>query len=373
MYLAVYGVLFVATCLKTKYKQLEDKIYKFLIVALWLFLALRWGQGTDFFGYYYIFQNINTLKDAVINPLSLHSEIGFRILCWLFRDNYFLLIFSISTFEMLMLDRFIKRHCENKILSLLLFYPTFYLTYFFSALRAGLVIAIILGYAYDMLLENKLKSFCACILLAACLHSVALVFLLAPIFMRIRFEMYPKFFAIALGLSVIFSIPFVNHLIAKVPYLGPKIAYYISAPTISVFAFAERTISVVLIFVLRECVALNERNVVVEKTLRVYCGGFLIYLLLLTNPFMASRAFALYKVLEIPLFAYYATRMGRYKTAVIALVILMSFAMTIKNIYTYTYEGEYFDFVNVLNFPYVSVFNKEDIYNFRTGYLMQLL
>ena len=57
----------------------------------------------------------------------------------------------------------------------------------------------------------------------------------------------------------------------------------------------------------------------------------------------------------------------------ILIFIFISIVMTIKNINSYIEQGNYKNFVGVFNFPYVTVFNQEEIYSFRDSELYKLI
>ncbi len=373
MYIAVLGGLLFSNCFYKEKNKNSDRLYKVLITVLWAFLAFRWGQGTDFFGYCYIFNKISTLSDALYNPLNLHSEIGFRFLCWAFHSNYSFLLFCIATFEMMMLDLFIKKHCENKILSLLLFYPTIYLTYFFSALREGIVIAFIMGVSLDLLLKGKYVKFVISILFVSLFHIVAVVFLLAPFFMRINARKKAICIIIACFIFLVLQLSAVRSLLEQIPFWGNAIAEYTAVSSVSIVAATERTISVALINALRKHCYEENGEKKYDLLFNIYFGGFLLYIVLMGNPLSSSRVFVLFKCLELPLISYYANRSGKYREVFVSAFIMLAVLLTIKNISSYISQGKYYSQVNILNYPYVTIFNKDDIYMYRESVYYSVL
>ena len=105
------------------------------MVGMWLILCIRYGQGSDYFSYHDLFEKFSDFNVALYNPNDEHGEIGFRLLCAIFPFRYQWFIIAVSTFEMWMLHRFIKYYSKNPLLTLFLFYPTYYLTYYFSIIR----------------------------------------------------------------------------------------------------------------------------------------------------------------------------------------------------------------------------------------------
>ena len=151
--------------------QGKDKRHYFFYVAflfLTIAICLRYGQGTDYFGY----MNVFLKRD--------HGEIGYTILQELFETLHLpfeLMVAVIALFQMLCIYRAIMKYSPYKLFSLLLVYPTIYLTYFFSAIRQGIVIAFFLGFMLEWIFTDKwLKYVVSCLVLAT-FHSSALVLL----------------------------------------------------------------------------------------------------------------------------------------------------------------------------------------------------
>ena len=55
-------------------------MYAFLMILLSFILCLRYGQGTDYFSYYYIYNVQTTFENAINNPYHLNCEVGFGML-----------------------------------------------------------------------------------------------------------------------------------------------------------------------------------------------------------------------------------------------------------------------------------------------------
>ena len=373
MYLIVFGILLFSLFLAMFSNEVKDKIYKPLLILLWLFLGLRYGQGTDYFGYKYIFDNINSLYEVIYNPWELHSEIGFRLLCYIF-NSFELMVFVISSFEIYMLDRFIKRYSGNKVLSLVLFYPTYYLTYYFSALREGIVISLFIGILINFIEERKWKQYIIGVLIASSIHSVALILLVVPLIINIDNNNYILFILLSSIIGMIISSGIFHSVLIKIPFLGTRLSDYLNS-SISVIALAERILSYFLIysvFIKKNEKDLNKTNCNTQLLVKLYTIGTAIYLCTMSISLISSRTNIIFKIIEIVLI----TRINnkeRQKNIVILIFIFISIIMTFKNINSYIEQGNYKNFVGVFNFPYVTVFNQEDIYSFRDSELYKLI
>lgn len=366
MYLIVFGILLFSFFFSIFSNKVKDKAYKPLLIMLWLFLGLRYGQGTDYFGYKYIFDNIDSLYDVIYNPWKIHSEIGFRLLCYLF-NSFELMVFVISSFEIYMLHRFLKRYSCNKILSLVLFYPTCYLTYYFSALREGIVIALFIGVLINLVEEKKWKKYTIGVLIAASIHSVALILLVIPLIVNLNENYYIVIINLSLLIGIILSTGYFHDILIRIPLIGDKLGSYLVS-SVFFIALAERIVSYFLIyeFLVKEYSENKKEKVGCTRLLfRLYTFGTAIYFCTMCMPLVSSRINILFKVIEIVLVTR-VSNTSRQKSILIAAFIVISIFMTIKNINSYIVQGNYSDSVGILNFPYVTIFNKDDIYTFRS-------
>lgn len=372
MYFLVYGSLFYSWILNYFSKDLGEKLYKILFIVLWLFLGLRYGQGTDYLAYCYIFNHISSLDDVIFNPNHLHSEIGFRFLCWIFNNDFVFFVFCISTFEMLMLYRFLNNYSDNKLLSLVLFFPTFYLVYYFSALREGIVIAIFIGFLLDDIISENWKRFVIIVFIASLIHSVALSLLLVPIFLKIKKRFHIGLIICSLIIGLVFSTGAFKNILVQLPVIGSAFGYYAQSASFSLLAFGERTITFLLLAFLfqdRTDEKLNNRE---DILFNIYTLSLIVYYFLSFSPNIASRTVCIFKVLETVLITYKINKINKlYVYIVIALTVLSSIMM-FKNILSFIDQGEYKN-INLWNYPYVTIFNQEDILYYRDSRLYDLI
>ena len=86
-----------------------------------------------------------SLHDAFTETTDNHGEVAFRLLAVLFHGKTGPLLAAIGLYDMAMTARFFWKNCVNKAFTLLLFFPTVLMTYYFSAIRQGIVLATFLG------------------------------------------------------------------------------------------------------------------------------------------------------------------------------------------------------------------------------------
>ena len=115
---------------------------KWVFHAAWLVLTavlcIRFAQGRDYRTYWMMYH----YGDG-------HSEFLWRCITTILNNAgvpFEAFIFGISLFMMYGIRRAVLRFSPYHCFSLLLLYPTIYFSYFFSALRAGILIAFFLGF-----------------------------------------------------------------------------------------------------------------------------------------------------------------------------------------------------------------------------------
>lgn len=350
-----------------------------------LMLAIRYGQGSDYYGYYLQYIRIGSSSSLFVNSLY-HGELGWYMLIVIakrlgFCFEVFIALLSIAM--MYSIGRAIKKFSPYKIWSLLIFYPTFYLTYCFSAIRQGLVMSLFLGFGLELLLEKKWIKYYILSIILILFHKSAIALLLLPVIMHFKECRIEKYCVVAVAFCVFFCYSGILNRVAKA--IG--IADYFNV-SISVMAILLRTILFFVIYILhRESHYYSEKNNFIIYELEnslyfIYFVGYVIYLTLAFADTLSQRLTMPLKSVEVVLLpllffnlknrrnitrsSFKYLKIGRFRIAVLAmLVVLMLNVETIKNIYSYIDQGNYYSWVNPLNYPYSTVFDKKYI----RGYL----
>lgn len=364
IYILILIILTTSLFISIKIKRLNKFLYLINIIILTLMLCFRYGQGSDYFGYNYIFNASSSVQDVVQNNGGVHGEIGFRILCTLFNGNYELFIISISLFQMFMLHKCIKRYDFNPSLSLLIFFPTFYLTYFFSGIRQGLILSMFLGYGIEKIKNKEWMKWILFCLLSMSIHTSSIILLIIPFFNKhYDLEKRYKILLLCSFIGIILSSSVVVNILGSIPIIGKYFIIY-SGGGINVFALFERIITLVLILTLEKY-----NNIKIDKfmsnLINVYYIGICIYVLLSNFSIISSRVIVYFKILEIIIIPYLLSIKSRYRKIINVIIICMCIMMTLKNIDSYIKQGDYFNNVNIINYPYISIFDKDNIWQYR--------
>ena len=340
-----------------EYKYKWKYAYYIGFVMLTLMLCLRYGQGTDYFGYlrnYHVSDN--------------HSEVGYQALCkvlQLLKIRYEYLNAFIGLVTMLCFDRAIKRYSTWKNFTLLLIYPTVFLTYCFSATRQGLVIAFFSGFMVKWLENGKwIKYLMACFALAT-FHISAIV--LIPIVLIRKVSLKKIYIVMVLCVVrgvLLYCMP--TELAQLVPSF--RVRQYFGTHSVSVLGLIERCTMMLGIGILWNFVYKKESIVPKRELLiyKIYIYGFSLSMLLMTWSLMSSRMSAPMKALEVFLLTMLITKMSNAayvivkKLAIVALVSYI-FIMTTKNLYTYIQQSKpFYDAYTPITYPYINIINKYD-------------
>ena len=159
-----------------------------LFFLLLFFVTLRYGQGSDYFSYIYLFNNSadrfeTALKTNDFNYVT--QEIGFAALSYLWikilnlSPEALSALFSAISFILTWL--FIKKYSYKPIISLFIFYCNFYLIYPFSGIRQGICISIFIYYLVPLLYNKKYIAYYLLSVLLCTIHYSCIILFIIPI------------------------------------------------------------------------------------------------------------------------------------------------------------------------------------------------
>ena len=378
IYLSIFGIIGFFSFVTRNRKDLENKLFVFFLILLWLMLSFRYGQGTDYFNYKQLFYSINSLSDVIFNPNNVHSEIGFRFLYWLFGKNFEFFIFCISSFEMFMISIYIQKYSNNKMFSLFLFYPVYYLIYFFSALRQGFAIAFFVGLLYPLLVKKDYKFFLIGVLFLSLFHSSSLILIIIPFLLKIDMKKMFQLLVFSFFIGIFFCFLFDNSYVKDIAFLA-KISNYWSGK-ISILALLNRllyfSMIYIYLFLSKNYLSKIDDKELFEFDFKILNIGFLVYLILMGSPLIASRLMIYFQVVEIiflgKLIFYRGFQLSTFKNYlcifVKIIIILLIIMNCIKNVNANITQGNYKESTNIFNYPYVSIFNKDRIWDYKEKY-----
>lgn len=264
--------------------------------------------------------------------------------------------------EMLLLHRFLNRFVRWKTAGLFLSFPVLIYVYLISGLRQGLAMCVLLGIALPFLVEKRWIPYVISVLLAASFHKVGSSWLiLVPVSFLPMWSM-----EVLTGLSIagglILQAGPVKQLIV---YLLPiyHVKQFLLEGSPSLFAAGERLISFAVLMALYLYQKKKEEtDDVTEHLMKVYLCGVCFYMLMVGNAYYASRYAVVFKIVECVLAVRMLELHGKMERAAALFFLCLTLLMGVKNMNASIGEGGYArDQVNVLTFPYVSVFDRDRI------------
>jgi hypothetical protein len=99
--------------------------------------------------------------------------------------------------------------------------------------------------------------------------------------------------------------------------------------------------------------------------IKAYLFGQILFFALMPYMLIATRVYICFKVLELWFVPNMLLLNNRYRQIVAVYFVMLMTLVYVGNVNTYIYEANYKDSVNCINYPYVSVFNKEDLWDYR--------
>ena len=365
LYITVGVLLFLGALFELLRKKTSPIIYTVMFIGLLAMLCFRYGQGTDYFSYQYIFEYTpKTLNifELLTTSSSVHSEVGWKFLCALFKllgINYYVFVAVIGTVTMFLLNIFIKKFCPLKTTALFIAYPTLYLTYISSGMRQGLVICFFLSVLLELYLKKKYMKFLVLVLLCSLIHTASLILLILLIVpLKNALTEYQD---IIIVLCWLLGIGF-SFFGFSITFLGRTFANEVTS--ISYIAVAERILTYAMIRVIYSGYKrLNVKQCeFLDAIMYVYSLCMVLYGLLFSMPTLASRICYFFKSTEILLIT---TMLADSKRKFInsyylfMYIAALTMVMLFKNIDSYIGQGTYYyEFSNIWSFPYNNIFIK---------------
>lgn len=363
IYIAIQLVL-ILCCFIVKDKKNSEQFYKVFFGFLTLFLIFRYGQGSDYFNYNIIFNNIDSYE-----KIFTSGDPGFNILILIMRNigiSYIQFSAIIAIASMALVYRFFNKFCENKLVALTIFYPIYYMVFWYSAIRQGLTMSIFMGVLLPLLSKKKYIYYIIVTIISASLHLSA-IFLLILLIVKFIPLYNKKIFGGILISIIIYQIFNLQNLLIKMlpEHFQYRISTYLS-DGISYSALLNRVFIFFIVIYL-----FYKSNEEAKKNnlflLNIYIFGLFLYMILMTSPAIASRLNFYIKVIDCVIIANLVPINIKSKIEIGQMIIISSLLtiLLIKNISSLLYQGNYYSYVTIIDYPYISILNKDSIHSYR--------
>lgn len=373
-YIAIFLGLLYLSYYEFRGKKIKYLSLEVLFILVTLLTVIRYGQGTDYFAYMSIYDKTPSLT-SVSNFTELFKansefEFGYVFLMSIFKTlglNFTIFCGVAGVVTMLLIYRFIKQNSKLPITSFAIFYVFYYLVYVLSGIRQGLAIAIFVGIGIDLYKRKKYKEFALLILLTATIHVSVLITFVIVIIDKLG-DNYKFYVALGLLAILIIYFNFDVTLINLLPeFLSEKLSMYLTDGRASMMSFVNRftVLALVLFYSFRER---KDKDIVLLK--KLYIFSFVLYVLTMKSMTISTRVTLYFKVFEVVLIPNVVMNLlkndEKFKALqlYVAAMLIVS-ALLIKTLNAFLDEGYYKDHVNVINYPYVTVFNKDRIWYYK--------
>lgn len=368
LYFLTFVLLATGALLEWFKPQYEKKIYWLCWGVMTAVLCLRYGQGTDYVTYEAIYATIPTVIDLSKGYIcGFYPEIGWRLISAFFKildAPFWVFTMVLGLVETLLLHRFLKKYVPMRTVGLFMSFPVLYIVYMVSGLRQGLAMCLFLGVVLSFYMEKKWIQYIIGVLIAGCFHKVGFTWLVLPIAYYIPVWGMAVLAGLATLTGCILQISAVEQFVVNLlPVYHVK--QFLLNNDISVFAVGERIFTFIVLFGLYLWLKKNKDTIDenAELLLKVYMCGVCFYMLMFENSYYASRYAVIFKIVECAVLVMLIKEKTVIQKTVFSFFLVITLVMGYKNLKAmitdnYCYANAD---VEVWDFPYVSVFHKEEI------------
>lgn len=363
MYWIVFCLILIITILEIKNKKISRNRFYFIYFVLIVFTALRQGQGSDYYNYKEIYSEVRRITDTSFFPLLLMKDPGYAFLNYMAIQcgmSYELFMSLFSILIMLIAYPFFSTVCKKSGIALFLFYTTFYLVYFFSGIRQGFTIAVLLGILYPLLMKKKYSKYVVVTLLASLIHQ-SIIISLGFLFIH-KLNISTKYLLL-LTLPLMFVLASRMNIIQYIPisFVQKRLEYYVGNDKLSVqyLAMIVRFLVLVPVFLVPESIYKN--NMELRGLRNIIWFGFFIYAFFSFSDLTASRLSWYSRVFEglFVTLLVYKTQLAKINKQLCVWFITLAFVLFAKDIFSFMQQGEY-ENCNIISYPYLTLFDNEE-------------
>ena len=169
----------------------RDLLYYMVMVILIMTAGLRYRLGIDTPNYIsHFYHDIPSLGNLTYDDIGIGAKPLWVLLNSLIISiggRFFIVQLIQSAFVNVLLFKYIKKHTRYIFISLFFYYVCFYLNYNMVAMKAGMSIVVCL-FANDYVLERKWVKGYLLYFIGVLFHSQAIVIMLLPLFLFLKFN-----------------------------------------------------------------------------------------------------------------------------------------------------------------------------------------
>lgn len=327
----VVTIIFLILDMVFKNKNILTVIYSIILIIL---SGLRsYSVGTDTYGYYNLFRNIDSIEyaslfDNITNMKDPFFYILSKFLKTLFISERMLFIIYAVVF-MTLVSIIIKKYSNNKFLTYVMFICLPYFFFSMTALRQGIALAFCF-FSIQYMIKKEYLKFVLCIIIGALFHKTALVFLVAPFVCNIKIKFVNFIFIpISYLVSIIFKTEIYN---LAIFLLSDRAEYYLTynMSLNNTLLFINTVMLLVSYFLYKTN---KKEDVFFEKTFNLYLFGilFLPFSGIIAEFFRISMCFMIVIIILLPNVIKNIENVITRKIITIVVYIILILYMVISN------------------------------------------
>lgn len=338
----------------------------FFTLILLVLACIRYGVGTDFFAYEYLFRR---LSESPIDEYQFgldDQEVLFRVMgsfiksLGLTYQHYLMIIALINIYY---LYKICRKYSKNPTLSLLVYFSFYYFVWTFSGLRQGLTLAIGIYYLLECLENKKNFKFLIIVSILTMIHSSSIVLILLYLVAKINIEkrqlIYLSLFSLLLAvlpvgalIAPLSSLPFMDRII---PYTSAGFSLN------NIFDFQTLGRVLFLSIALFFYDAYTEQGEMSKKMITIYIFSILFYFAFQFSELTAARLSLYGKILDIIILTniYYLYKERINKLLYIGCLVCLSSVYLFKELETLKGQTGLYDDESII-IPYTNIFNKDE-------------
>jgi len=262
--------------------------------ALLLMAIFRFGSGTDYFSYSYVYYLVSDHSIFKVFSQLKDKEIGFKLFMFIFRFlglNYEVFVAVAAIVMVYFVYRWIDDNTDEVSYSYLVYYSMFYLVWMLSSLRQGMVLTLGCYFFFNRKFELRWLTQLLLILLLSTLHYTAFFFVIFIILQRFNLskKIHLGFFAGGLVMSLIPIGSIMAEFVKFLPSLS-KLTYYLTQQSSYGFWDVKSLARIVLfgaVWIHYE--RLKKLKDLPDRFVDAYLVGLSLYFYLRFNELIASR------------------------------------------------------------------------------------
>lgn len=349
MYYIVFFLLLFFSVIEIFKEKKNPAWFYFIYFMMTCMVMFRYGQLTDYFNYEGIYETPESA--GITDPLYFLITEGLKS----FGISYEGYVAILGALTMLLAYPFFSRYCHKSMTAMLIFYSYAFLILPMSAVRQGVCFAILL-YCYSLLLERKKMLFYVIAGVGGFIHFSMFIVVFIALFFDKKFYNNKYVGWTLCGLTIFALIT---------PDLSSYIPEFLSGKSLGEYE-DSRLIQIVLrASIIIPVVYIKPKygtNAYYAKAICVM--GYVMYCCLAFSSTIAGRLEYYFRIFSCLFVASILFDLQKiyYRRIILGVMIIVHVALFYKNMNSFVSQADYnTNKVSMYNFPYVSIFDKDNL------------